>query len=216
LFIADAGFWQGELVALTLIRSSAADDVDRENGGEDADVRRAQSDPDAFAVLYRRHFEDVYRYCLNRLGHREAAADATSQVFTQALAALPRYHRGTFRGWLFTIARNVTVDALRRRRPQSGLDDAAEIVDRAPNPEDHALAGEVQETLARLLDQLPPNQRSVVELRLSGLAGQEVADVLNLSLNAIKALQFRAYSRLRSLLAEEEHQSHVEVFNAQR
>jgi RNA polymerase sigma-70 factor (ECF subfamily) len=201
-------------VAITLIRSTPADDANERTSGEDADVRRAQSDPDAFAVLYRRHFDDVYRYCFYRLNNSEVAADATSQVFTQALAALPRYRGGTFRGWLFTIARNVTVDAVRRHRPQTTLEAAAELFDKSPSPEDRALARETESTFARLLVQLPPNQRSVVELRLSGLTGQEVANVLNLSLNAVKALQFRAYSRLRSLLAEEERPCHAEVLNA--
>jgi RNA polymerase sigma-70 factor (ECF subfamily) len=215
LFIPEAGIWQGESVAITLIRSTPDEDANRRNDGEDADVRRAQSDPQAFAILYRRHFDDVYRYCFYRLNNSETAADATSQVFTQALAALPRYRGGTFRGWLFTIARNVTIDAIRRQRPQSTLDAASDLCDQSPSPEDHAMARETASTLVRLLAQLPPNQRSVVELRLSGLSGQEVADVLNLSLNAVKALQFRAYSRLRSLLADDERSRYSEAFNAQ-
>lgn len=204
---------QGEAVSLTLIGTQSTGDADQ--GKEDAEVRLAQSDPAAFAVLYRRHVEDVYRYCLRRLNNSEAAADATSQVFTQALAALPRYRGGTFRGWLFTIAHNIAIDLTRRRRPHTTLDEAAEIVDGSPNPEDRAMARELEATVGRLLAQLPPNQRSVVELRLAGLSGQEVANVLDLSLNAVKALQFRAYSRLRSLLAAEERHSHGEVFNAQ-
>jgi len=133
------------------MRSSSADDADQCNQGEDAEVRRAQSDPAAFAVLYRRHFEDVYRYCLRRLGNSEVAADATSQVFTQALAALSRYRGGTFRGWLFTIAHNITIDLTRRRRPQTTLEDAAEIIDGSPNPEDRAMARELEATVVRLL-----------------------------------------------------------------
>jgi DNA-directed RNA polymerase specialized sigma24 family protein len=78
------------------------------------------------------------------------------------------------------------------------------------------MAREAEETLVRLLAQLPPNQRSVVELRLAGLSGHEVATVLGVSLSAFKALQYRTYSRLRSLLIEEERRSYVEVFNARR
>jgi RNA polymerase sigma-70 factor (ECF subfamily) len=203
-------------LTLMWMRSSPVDDEDSEDSGEDELVRRALSDSDAFAELYQRHFADIYRYCQRRLGHAEAAADATSQVFTQAFAALKRYRGGTFRGWLFTIAHNITVDAARRRRPQTTLDAAIEIADRSPNPEDWAMAREAEESLTRLLAQLPPNQRSVVELRLAGLTGQEIATVLNISLSAAKALQFRAYSRLRSLLIDEERRSYVEVLNARR
>jgi RNA polymerase sigma-70 factor (ECF subfamily) len=129
---------------------------------------------------------------------------------------LKRYRGGTFRGWLFTIAHNTTVDAARRRRPQTTLDAATEIVDGSPNPEDRAMAREAEETLSKLLAQLSPNQRSVVELRLAGLTGQEIATVLNISLSAAKALQFRAYSRLRNLLTDDERRSYVEVLNARR
>ena len=47
----------------------------------------------AFAPLYARYFDPVYRYCYRRLGHPEAAADAAAQVFTKALAALPATER---------------------------------------------------------------------------------------------------------------------------
>jgi RNA polymerase sigma-70 factor, ECF subfamily len=203
-------------LTLMWMRSSPVDEPDQGNTGEDELVRRALSDPEAFAALYQQHFADIFRYCQRRLGHSEGAADATSQVFTQAFAALKRYKGGTFRGWLFTIAHNITVDAARRRRPQTTLDAAATIVDRSPNPEDRAMAREAEEMLTRVLAQLPPNQRSVVELRLAGLTGQEIATVLNISLGAAKALQFRAYSRLRSLLIDEERPSYAEVLHARR
>ncbi len=85
--------------------------------GDEAElVARAQREPQAFAPLYARYAEPVYRYCYRRLGSPEAAADATSQTFAQALAALPRYRAGSFRAWLFAIAANVVADAHRRRR----------------------------------------------------------------------------------------------------
>lgn len=61
-------------------------------------VAKAQCDPQAFADVYNRYFEPIYRYCYHRLGDREAAEDATSQVFLQVYVALPRYQEaGTFR-----------------------------------------------------------------------------------------------------------------------
>lgn len=89
---------------------------------EDALVARAQGDRHAFAELYRQYVPAVYRYCLRRLGSVEAAEDATSQIFTQALVALPQYRPGSFRAWLFTIAHHVVVDAVRRRRPTATTD----------------------------------------------------------------------------------------------
>ena len=75
----------------------------------------AQLDPSAFAPLYRRYVRSIYAFCYQRLGSKELAEDATSQVFANSLASLPRYRFGSFRGWLYAIARNVVTDE--RRRP---------------------------------------------------------------------------------------------------
>ena len=87
--------------------------------GEDdaALVARAKADPRAFAPLYRRYVDPVYRYCYRRLGNREAAEDATSLVFARALAVLPKCRDETFRSWLFAIAHNVIANDLRDQRP---------------------------------------------------------------------------------------------------
>jgi RNA polymerase sigma-70 factor (ECF subfamily) len=170
-------------------------------------LARAASDRDAFAALYRRYVGPVYRYCLHRLGHREAAEDATSQVFAQALAALPRYReRGSFRSWLFTIAHNIIADAARQTgRTPLPLDDllAAAIPDPGAPPETAAIEAEAATTLRRLLATLPDEQRQVMELRLSGLSSPEVGTVLGRSPTAVRSLQFRAVERLRRLLAAE-------------
>ena len=96
--------------------SAAAADDPNETGETDAALAvRARVDREAFAALYARYVDPVYRYSLSRLGDREAAEDATSQVFVHALAALPRYReQGSFRSWLFAIAHNVVTDAGRR------------------------------------------------------------------------------------------------------
>ncbi len=107
---------------------------------EAALVAAARRDPQAFAPLYHRYFDPVYRYCYRRLGGPEAAADATSQVFAKALAALPRYRDGSFRSWLFAIAHNTVVDCARSVRADRPLEVAATVVDAVPTPEEVSLA----------------------------------------------------------------------------
>ncbi|MFT4041415.1 MAG: sigma factor, partial [Thermomicrobiales bacterium] len=64
-------------------------------------VARAQrGDRAAFAALYDRYLNGVYRYCYRLLGSREAAEDANTEVFLRALAALPGYRAGSYRSWL--------------------------------------------------------------------------------------------------------------------
>lgn len=164
-------------------------------------VAKAQCDPQAFADLYDRYFEPIYRYCYHRLGDREAAEDATSQVFLQVYVALPRYQEaGTFRSWLFAIAHNQIVNRGRERRPDQTLDAAGEHSDPAPLPEDLALAADEHRELAAAIAKLAPDQQKVIELRLAGLTGPEIARMLGRSHAAVKMLQLRAVERLRDYL----------------
>src|SRR5690606_7043396 len=75
----------------------------------------AQEDPEAFVALYDRHVASIYRLCLSRLRHREAAEDATSEVFLKALEGIHGFRGGRFVAWLMVIARHTVVDAARRR-----------------------------------------------------------------------------------------------------
>jgi RNA polymerase sigma-70 factor (ECF subfamily) len=170
---------------------------------EDAQVvALAKRDPRAFAPLYARYFHPVYRYCFRRLGHPEAAADATAQVFTKALAALPRYRDDapSFRSWLFAIAHNVITDDLRARRLVASMTAAAEIAAGGPSPEDEVVSDETGRMVRDLLAQLPPDQRQILELRLAGLTGPEIAAALGRSLGSVKIAQVRAFARLRTTL----------------
>src|SRR5262245_27772316 len=73
-------------------------------------VAAARANRQAFRPLYERHVDQIYRYCLLKLGSREAAEDATSEVFMRAVARLDTYKGGPFGGWLFRIAQNIVVD----------------------------------------------------------------------------------------------------------
>lgn len=169
---------------------------------DDALVHLASHQPAAFGPLYQRYVRPIYRYCFQRLGNRELAEDATSQVFVQAMAALPRYRADSFRGWLYTIARNVVID-LQRRRPTAPLDDSWEISDSELSPEEVALSLDAERNVRRLLALLNRDQREVVELRLAGLTSAEIATVLGRRQGAIRAMQFRAFQTLRAFLADE-------------
>jgi len=171
-------------------------------GADDLDaalVAAARTDPTAFEPLYRRYVVPIYRYSFRRLGTKEAAEDATAQIFTKALAALPHHRRSgpTFRSWLFAIAHNVLVDAERVRRPSQTLDMAGPLIDPAPGPEMQALTAEGRHEVNILLLSVPTEQRRVLQLRLAGLSTGEIAQALGVSLGAVRASQCRAVKRLR-------------------
>jgi RNA polymerase sigma-70 factor (ECF subfamily) len=195
----------GEDAMRTTVSSLPSPEIRRIAGilEEDAGVvALAKSDPRAFAPLYARYFDPIYRYCYRRLGHPEAAADATAQVFAKALAALPAYREDapSFRSWLFAIAHNVIADDLRARRPVAPMAAAALVAASGPTPEEVVLTDEAGCTVQALLAQLPPDQRQILELRLTGLTGPEIAEALGRSLGAVKIAQVRAFARLRATL----------------
>jgi RNA polymerase sigma-70 factor (ECF subfamily) len=183
---------------------------------EDADlVARALCDPQAFALLYDRYAGPIYRYCDRRLGNREAAEDATSFVFTKAFTALGSYRggmpTGTFRSWLFAIAHNVIADGIRARREDQPLESASLITDPAPSPEDEALTADAHRSFQRLLTRLPPDQRRIIELRLSDLTGVEIAAVLGRSHDWVRQNQARAIAKLRVMVGDATAKEAVDV-----
>lgn len=156
---------------------------------------------EAFARLYAEFVDPIYGYCLSRLGDASAAEDATGTVFAHALAAGPRYGDPTIRSWLFAIAHNVIANRIRDRRLESPLDDAVAVADSQPPLDDVVISNDERDRLRRALRHLPEDQRHVVELRIAGLTGPEIARSLDRSHGAVKMLQLRAYARLRDLLA---------------
>jgi len=180
----------------------------------DADlVAAAIHDPHAFAPLYRRYATPIFRYCYRQTSDPEVAADLTTQIFTRAIEALPKFEQrveqraepggegGSFRSWLFTIAHNAVIDQRRRARPSRPLDDTyREVADDAPSPEDRAIHRDELSRLIAVLDRIPDTQRQIIELRLAGLTAAEIATTLSMARAAVKSAQTRAYARLRVLL----------------
>ena len=161
-------------------------------------VAQARHDREAFAALYNRYFDAIYRYCFVRLGSAERAEDATHQVFVRAMEAVERYQEaGRFRSWLFTIAHNVVASELTVRSGGAPGELIDGVIDPAAGPEADALATVERQTLRAALAQLPPDQRHAIELRLAGLTGREIARELGRSHEAVKMLQQRALTRLR-------------------
>jgi RNA polymerase sigma-70 factor (ECF subfamily) len=166
--------------------------------GNDPDARAS-----AFALLYDELFESVYRYCRIRIADPIDAEDMTAAIFTRAFAAYPPARAEATRSWLFAIAHNMVANHYRdrdHRRLLESLDHALEIVDPGVPPDQSVIAADERQSLHRALDSLTGDQCKVVELRLAGLTGPEIAVVLGRSHAAVKMLQLRAIERLRQTL----------------
>lgn len=166
-------------------------------------VRLAVGDPERFGELYARYARPIHAFILPRVDRNEAIAqDLTSQVFSRALTALPGFRPGVFRAWLYAIARNAVIDYYRRQRPGASLDAALEIASDEQGLDERAVAEDARMRLHAALSRLVPAQRQIVELRLHGLTGVEIAERLNLHPDAVKSAQYRAFARLRAFLSE--------------
>jgi RNA polymerase sigma-70 factor (ECF subfamily) len=166
---------------------------------DDALVLAAQANSADYAALYQRYVDPVYRFCYRRLGNRAAAEDATSVVFERALKALPRFTTGSFRGWLFTIARNAITDVHRSNKGDQDIAVAWDVVDERPGPEEISVNLADGVWIRGLLKQLSPDQRQVVELRLAELTDIEIAQSLGRSHGSVRTVQYRALRKLRAL-----------------
>jgi len=165
--------------------------------------RARRGDRAAFAELYDSYVDSVYRYVLYRVREPSDAEDLCSEVFTRAFANIHRYRwQGkSFLAWLYTIARNAVTDRRRRERPTVDLDKAFGIAEDGPTAHDHAVHGEHVDALRGAVKHLTGEQQEVIALRfVEHLSSREVAKVLGKNEGAIRALQFRALSRLRKLL----------------
>jgi RNA polymerase sigma factor (sigma-70 family) len=158
--------------------------------------RAAQGDARAFAALYERHHQALYRYCRTILRHDEDARDAVQSAMTLAFAALREEQRDfELRPWLFRIAHNEAISALRRRRPTEELDRAAGLC--SDDLAQHVVHRERLEHLRVDLSDLPERQRAALVLReLSGLSHDEIAVVLDCSPRSVKQTIFEARKAL--------------------
>jgi RNA polymerase sigma-70 factor, ECF subfamily len=172
-------------------------------------LAHAQHDRAAFASLYDRYFEPIFRFCFYRLGDWQEAEDAASDIFANAIAGLGRVRADDredgFRCWLFTIARHVIANRHRdrARRRTGSLDSAAELHDLTQSPEEAALVADDHRYLHALLGQLKPDQRDLLELRLAGLNDAQIARVLGRSHDAVRKEQSRTIRTLRGLVDDQ-------------
>jgi RNA polymerase sigma-70 factor (ECF subfamily) len=169
---------------------------------DEALASRARDDAAALTEIYLRYAGPVFGYFRLRTGNAHVAEDLTSQTFTQMLEALPRFRAERFRAWLFVIAHNVLVDSQRRRRPILPLDDVSYLSD-GHDPEAIVLDSLAGDDLRSALLQLSTDQCAVIDLRLSGLTGAEIASALGKSLPWVYTTQHRALQRLRALMAKD-------------
>jgi RNA polymerase sigma-70 factor, ECF subfamily len=169
-------------------------------------VRLRRGDPDAFDALLARYQNRVYRYLLRLTANDALADDLFQDTWLKVITRIHRYdERRPFEPWLFSVARNVAIDHLRKTSPQS-LDEPSEsgesrggqLAAAEPGTLDRLLDHERQALLARRLAELPALYREALTLRFEEeMSFEEIADVLAAPLSTVKSRVQRALVLLR-------------------
>lgn len=178
-----------------------------------------KGDAKAFEVLLKRHEKAVFNFCFRMVGDREGAHDATQEVFLKVVRNAKGWERqAKFTTWLFTIARNHCIDALRKAsyRKTASLDQSlkegeeggATLGDRVADetsvtPDRGAESLRLRGLLAAAIARLPEEQREVFVMReYAGMPFKEIADVVGVPENTVKSRMRYALEHLRAHLAQ--------------
>ena len=154
-----------------------------------------------FHEIYEAHAKDVYRFALYLSGDAALADDITSETFIRVWSAPEPVRMATVKAWLFTIARNLFLMERRKSPRRETLDEALPDVRRSVLAESEAKQ-ELALVLAAL-QELPEVDRAALLMRANeGLAYEEIAVALGLSLSAVKVKIHRARLRLSKVRNE--------------
>ena len=157
---------------------------------------RSGSEP-AFEAIYDRYHRQILSFCRHLVGNRQEAEDAVQQTFLAAYNGLRRSDQPiALRPWLYTIARNQSISALRAQRDRAvpDIDALATVTDGLSDQVQH------REDLRELLvdmRRLPDDQRAALVLsELGDLSHDEIAEVIGVRTDKVKALVFQARGAL--------------------
>jgi RNA polymerase sigma factor (sigma-70 family) len=185
-----------------------------EEDAEDVRLMRlvARGDSSAFEKVIERHQSLVAGTVARMLGSNSDVEDIAQQVFIRVWKSARRYvPRAKFTTWLLKITRNLVFNEMRRARrraqvPLQSEPGAEEIPlkdETNPAPDASLLEDELKRAIEQAIMQLPESQRMALILRrYEQLSYEQIAEVLDLSVPAVKSVLFRARTELRSRLSK--------------
>jgi RNA polymerase sigma-70 factor (ECF subfamily) len=172
--------------------------------------RALNKDQKAYSRLLSLYRDNIFYYILKMVKDKAHADDLTLESFDKAFQNLDKYdEQYAFSTWLYKIAKNCTIDFVRKRKLNSlhinyGSDEEASINENTlysgtPNPEENMIQRQEELRLIKYIESMKPKYRNLIELRyIKEYAYEEIAEELNIPIGTVKTRLFRA----RNMLAE--------------
>ena len=168
--------------------------------------RMAQGDRSAFDEFYAKTSGPVYQVIFAILGDRAEAEDVAQEAMVQMWRDAGRFDasRGSLLGWAVSIARSRALDRAQSGGARKRLVDKLSQTMRPESAEERIKDGPPPASLRKALEQLPPDQRQVIELAyFTGLTQTEMAERLGIPLGTVKTRVKLAMEKLRTVLPHE-------------
>ncbi len=176
---------------------------------------RDKSDQEAFAILFNKFKGPIVGFVYGMVKNRNLAEDLTQEVFMKVFRFRESYAGdGKFTTWLWSIARNTTIDYFRKKKdfllddllsPDSGEGATIESISdgKVEGPEAELIEKSDALMIRECMDKLPPKQKEALTLRVfSELSYDEIASAMNISKANVKSLIFRAKEKLIKLVED--------------
>lgn len=167
-------------------------------------IRIGNGDRTAYKMLVDRHLASFLAFAARVTGDRGDAEDVMQEAFVRLWNHAPQWDekRNTrFTTWFYRVVMNLCIDAKRKRKPVTNIEEAYEVKSDMPLPDDHMSHKQKSAQISRALALLPERQRMAVSLcYLQGLGNKDAADILDISVGAIESLLVRGRAKLAQLL----------------
>ncbi|MBO8156982.1 MAG: RNA polymerase sigma factor SigW [Bacillaceae bacterium] len=173
-----------------------------------------KGDQSAFEEIVSFYQNKVFQICYRMLGNSHEAEDAAQETFVRAYMNIHSFdEKRKFSTWLYRIATNLSIDRIRKKKPDyfldaeikgsDGLTMYSQIATEQRLPEEEVESLELQDYIQQQILSLPPKYRSVIVLRyIDELSLQEISDVLDMPIGTVKTRIHRGREALRKKLRD--------------
>ncbi|MGE5400273.1 MAG: RNA polymerase sigma factor [Syntrophothermus sp.] len=170
--------------------------------------RCRKGESQAFSQLIKLYRRQLYSYLWRLCGSRGLADDVFQDTLIKVWKGIDRYdHKDKFSSWLFSIAHNVAIDALRKYKVRSNIihTDEIHLYGTDSNPCSELIGAELQEIMGEIVNNLPEKQKQVFLLREHGdMTFKEIAELINEPLNTVLGHMHYAVEKIKRALRKKD------------